>query len=119
MDELGTPRIGRTLFIPLKATFEGAIDFPGPVVIEGTILGDVDCMSLVVAERGSVDGTIKAEDVTILGSVSGEIFADQLTLKTACSVSADIYHKKLSLEEGCVFEGKSRRHASPLLLAAQ
>jgi cytoskeletal protein CcmA (bactofilin family) len=117
MDDLTTPRVGRTLFIPLRATFEGAIDFPGPVVIEGTILGDVDCMSLIVTERGTVDGTIKAEAVTIMGAVSGEIFAEYLTLKTACSVAADIFHKRLSLEDGCFFEGKSRRHANPLQLA--
>ena len=116
MNDLTTPRVGRTLFIPVKATLEGALDFPGPVVIEGTIFGDVDCMSLIVTERGVVDGTIKAEDVTIMGAVTGEIFADHLTLKTACSVSADIFHKRLSLEEGCVFEGKSRRHANPLQL---
>jgi len=116
MDDRTTPRVSRTLSIPHKATFEGAIDFPGPVVIEGTILGDVHCMSLIVAERGVVDGTIKADAVTIMGEVSGEIFANHLTLKTACSVAADIFHKHLALEDGCFFEGKSRRHANPLQL---
>jgi hypothetical protein len=37
-------------------------------------------------------------------------------LKTACSVEADIFHKHLLLEDGCFFEGKSRRHANPLQL---
>jgi cytoskeletal protein CcmA (bactofilin family) len=118
MRELNPPAsIGRTLSIPRTATVEGGIDYPGPIVVEGTVLGDVNCLALVVAQRGIVEGTIKSETVTIIGEVSGEIFANELTLKAACSVNADIVHKKLSLETGSFFEGKSRRHANPLALA--
>jgi cytoskeletal protein CcmA (bactofilin family) len=116
MNGQATPRVTRTLTIPRKATIEGGLDFPGPVVIEGTIIGDVRCMSLTITEYGIVDGTIKADAVVVMGEVSGEIFADHLTLKTACSVEADIFHKHLLLEDGCFFEGKSRRHANPLQL---
>jgi cytoskeletal protein CcmA (bactofilin family) len=108
--------IGRTLSIPRTATVEGGIDYPGPIVVEGTVLGDVNCLSLIVAERGVVEGTIKSEVVMVIGEVSGEIFANELTLKAACLVTADIVHKKLSLETGSFFEGKSRRHATPLQL---
>jgi cytoskeletal protein CcmA (bactofilin family) len=105
------------LSIPRKACIEGALEFPGPVIVEGTVLGEVRCTSLIVTERGIVDGCIRADAVTVLGEVSGEIFANHLTLKSACSVAADIFHKHLSLEDGCFFEGKSRRHADPLQLA--
>ncbi|MET0409115.1 MAG: polymer-forming cytoskeletal protein [Hyphomicrobium sp.] len=108
--------IGRTLSIPRTATIEGGIDYPGPIIIEGTVLGDVNCLSVVIAERGVVEGTIKSESVTVIGEVSGEIFANELTLKAACLVNADIVHKKLSLENGSFFEGRSRRHANPLQL---
>lgn len=105
------------LTIPRKAIIEGVLEFPGPLIIEGTVLGDVRCTSVVIAERGSVDGAIVADAVTVLGEVSGEIFANHLTLKKASSVAANIFHKHLSLEDGCYFEGKSRRHANPLQLA--
>lgn len=108
--------IGRTLSIPRTATIEGGIDYPGPVLVEGSVLGDVNCLSLIVAERGVVEGTIKSEDVTIMGEVTGEIFADRLTLKATCQVNADIVHKRLLLEDGSFFEGKSRRHTDPLRL---
>jgi cytoskeletal protein CcmA (bactofilin family) len=105
------------LTIPRKACIEGALEFPGPLIIEGTVLGDVRCTSVIVSERGIVDGSIIADAVTVLGEVSGEIFANHLTLKSASSVAANIFHKHLSLEDGCFFEGKSRRHANPLQLA--
>ncbi len=108
--------IGRTLSIPRTATIEGGVDYPGPVLVEGTVLGDVNCLSLIVAERGVVEGTIKSEVVTVIGEVSGEIFANELTLKSTCQVNADIVHNKLALETGSFFEGKSRRHATPLQL---
>jgi cytoskeletal protein CcmA (bactofilin family) len=75
-------------------------------------------MSLTVAECGVVEGMIKADDVTVLGEVSGEIFANRVALKNRASVAADIFHKHLSLEVGCSFEGKSNRHADPLQLTS-
>lgn len=105
------------LSIPRKAVVEGSIKYAGSVILEGTILGDVLCSSLLITERGLVDGTICATSATIMGEASGAIYADQVTLKTACSVTADIFHKNLSLENGCFFEGKSRRVANPQGLA--
>ncbi len=103
-----------TLTIPRKAAVEGAIHFAGPVIVEGSVLGDIRCTTLIIMERGSVDGTIVADRVMVLGEASGEIFANWLSLKTACSVAADIFHRQLELEDGCYFEGRSRRHPSPL-----
>lgn len=110
--------IAAALTIPRKATVEGSLTFPGPVVIDGTVLGDVRCTSVIISERGIVDGAILAESVTVMGEVTGEIFAITLTLKTACSVTGDIFHRHLALEDGCFFEGKSRRHQEPLNLVS-
>lgn len=103
-----------TLTLPQRCTIEGAINFPGPVVIDGKLIGEVRAASVVVSERGSVEGSIWAGSVTILGEVTGDIYAVTLTLKTACSVQGNIFHRHLSLENGCYFEGKSRRHNEPL-----
>jgi cytoskeletal protein CcmA (bactofilin family) len=112
-----SPPLPAALTIPRKASIEGTLEFPGSLIIEGTVLGDVRGASVVISERGFVDGSVVADAVTVLGEVSGEIFANHLTLKKASSVAANIFHKHLSLEDGCYFEGKSRRHANPLQLA--
>lgn len=104
------------LSIPRQAVVEGSVTYPGNVVLEGTILGDVSCSNILITERGTVDGAICANSATIMGEASGSIYANQVTLKTACSVTAEIFHRNLSLENGCYFEGKSRRVASPLSL---
>lgn len=107
-----------SLDLPRQVTLEGAISYPGPMVISGIIEGDVTCTSLVITERGQVNGSIRSDIVTVLGEVNGEIFANVLTLKTACCVNGDIFHAQLILEDGCYFEGKSRRMILPLQLAS-
>ena len=107
-----------TLTLPRAVTIEGALDYPGPVVLAGTIEGDVTCTSLTVTERGVVNGAVRSNTVTVLGEVNGEIFANILFLKAACSVTGDIFHNQLVLEDGCYFEGKSRRMILPLQLVS-
>ena len=107
-----------TLNFPRQAFIEGAIEYPGPVVISGTIEGDITCASLVVTERGIVNGAVRSDTVTVLGEVNGEIYANTLTLKTASCVTGDIFHNQLVLEDGCYFEGRSRRMIIPLQLAS-
>lgn len=108
-----------SMFIPHTATIEGFLDYDGDIVVEGTVIGNVRCRSLTVKERGQVDGNAVAERITVLGDVTGAIYANDLILRTACSVAGDIFHKQLCLEDGCYFEGKSRRHANPMSLATQ
>lgn len=107
-----------TLTIPRKAVVEGGIDYPGPIILSGIIDGDVTCTSLVVTERGIVNGSVRANTVTVLGEINGEVYANVLNLKAASSVTGDIYHNQLVLEDGCYFEGKSRRMIVPLMLAS-
>lgn len=122
MAETTTPAqsaLAGIMSVPRKAAIEGVIEFPGTVVVEGNVYGDIRCGALTIMERGAVEGTIVADVVIVRGEASGEIFANTLTLKTACSVAADIFHRQLMLEDGCFFEGKSRRHKAPLELAIQ
>ncbi len=109
--------VATTLTLPRRCTIEGAINFPGPVVIDGKLIGEIRSASVVISERGIVEGSIWAGSVTVLGEVTGDIYAVSLVLKTACSVHGNIFHRNLSLENGCYFEGKSRRHNEPLALA--
>ena len=107
-----------TMSVPRKAIIEGAVEYPGPMVVAGVVEGDVTCTTLTVSERGIINGSVRADTVTVLGEVNGEIYANTLSLKAACSVTGDIYHNQLVLEDGCYFEGKSRRMILPLQLAS-
>ena len=112
------PINGDVLVLNRRVMIAGSLTYDGEVVLGGHIEGDVRCKSLEIGERGSVDGDIAAERVVVLGEVAGSIHANEVVLKTACSVSGEIYHRHLVLEDGCFFEGQSRRDADPMLRAA-
>lgn len=106
-----------SLAIGPRVTIVGAVHFDGPIELDGVIQGEVRCKALTITERGAVDGMVVAESVCVAGDVVGTIYAERLTLKSACEVEGEIFHRELSLEDGCYFEGRSRRLMSPLHLA--
>ena len=71
------------------------------------------CTELQIAERGMVDGLVVADKVIVLGEFVGAIYANEIVLGAACAVEGHIFHRKLVLEEGCYFEGKSRCYCEP------
>jgi cytoskeletal protein CcmA (bactofilin family) len=109
------PRPG--LSINSRTTIVGTVYFDGPVHVDGVVQGEVRCKAITVSERGTVDGLIVADTVTVAGEVNGSIYANDLVLKSACDVQGDIFHRQLDIEIGSFFEGQSRHAASPLKLA--
>ena len=55
--------------------------------------------------------------VESLPPMDGAIIANSIALRDGCEVDADLYYRALELDEGALFEGKSRRHDNPMSLA--
>ncbi len=111
----GAPaRPSKGLLISRGITIVGSLSMQGEVVIEGTVDGEVRCTRVQISERGVVDGLIVADRVVVLGEFVGAIYAKEILLGAACAVEGHIFHRKLVLEEGCYFEGKSRCYTNPL-----
>jgi len=87
---------------------------PGDVHIEGIVIGDVRCDTLVVGKNGEVKGNVISEIATIRGKVSGDVRARMIQLATSGSIDGDLTHAILIIEEGGQFEGRSKRSADPL-----
>jgi cytoskeletal protein CcmA (bactofilin family) len=45
----------------------------------------------------------------VRGHVVGSVYSRRVMLQTTSQVEGDIYHQALSIEQGAMFEGKSRR----------
>jgi len=111
----GAPaRPSKGLLVSRGVSIAGSLSLQGEVVIEGAVDGEVRCTSVQISERGVVDGLIVADKVIVLGEFVGAIYAKEILLGAACSVEGHIFHRKLVLEEGCYFEGKSRCYTNPL-----
>jgi cytoskeletal protein CcmA (bactofilin family) len=92
----------------------GNLQSEGEVQVDGKIQGDIRCAHLTVGRDAMVTGNITAEEVVVRGKVKGVIRANRVILQDSAQVDSEIFHKKLSIEEGACFEGTSHRSDGPL-----
>jgi cytoskeletal protein CcmA (bactofilin family) len=73
-------------------------------------MGISKVLPLTVSESGVIRGTVDAEEVTIAGSVTGQIKARHVILVKGAKVIADLIQDRLSIEPGAFFEGNCRQY---------
>lgn len=91
----------------------GNLETTGDLRIEGDVQGDVYAARLVVGEQGRVVGDMVANEIEIAGVAQGTIRGNTVTFRSGSQVEAEIMHRKLTIEQGAYFEGKSRRSDNP------
>ena len=90
-------------------TIAGNLICKGEVQVDGIVEGDIHGSNVVVGESATVTGGISADEVVIRGHVVGSVHGRRVMLQTTSQVEGDIFHQSLSIEQGAMFEGKSRR----------
>jgi cytoskeletal protein CcmA (bactofilin family) len=84
----------------------------GTLQVDGDIEGDVQAVEVIIGEQGKVTGMVAGEQVVVRGKVSGVICARTVALQASSQVDGDIHHMSFAIEQGALFEGRSRRAAS-------
>lgn len=92
----------------------GRLETTGAVQIEGDVQGDVQAGRIVIGEQGRVVGDLLADEIVIGGTVQGSVRGNSVTFQGASHIEGDVYHRKLAVEQGAYFEGKSRRSDDPM-----
>ena len=87
--------------------------------VDGEIQGEIRGIDVTVGELGKVVGTVAAETVTVDGQVMGAIQAVKVTLRKNARVEGDVHHQSLTIEEGAIFDGRSKRHEDSAELVRQ
>lgn len=87
----------------------GTIKSNGPIRIDGKLEGDLVCAADAVIGRSAViKGSLQVNSVVIEGTIQGNITAkDKIEMKSTAKVSGDISAKRLAVEDGVTFVGKS------------
>jgi hypothetical protein len=73
---------------------------------------------VIVGEKGRVTGMVAGQKVIVRGAVSGVICGRSVSLQTSSHVEADLHHMTLVVEQGAMFEGRSRRAPDEAALSA-
>src|SRR5262245_66378259 len=94
----------------LKITGQGLkIIGRGVLQVDGEIEGDVQGVEVIVGEKGKVSGMVAAHNVIVRGNVSGVVCGKTVALQASSHVEGDVHHMSLAIEQGALFEGRSRR----------
>jgi cytoskeletal protein CcmA (bactofilin family) len=96
-------------------TITGNLESEGEVQVDGEIHGDIRCAHLTVGRDATVTGNVTADEVVVRGNVKGTIRANRVILQDSAFVDSTILHKKLAIEEGARFEGRSARCEEPMI----
>jgi len=89
---------------------EGKLQFEGTARIDGHFRGEIFTPDiLVIGDEARVFGQIEADIVIISGHFDGEILATQrVEIQAPAIVRGTIQTAILQIEEGAVFDGKTR-----------
>ena len=104
LNDNGRSFVGETLQL------EGDLRSAGSLDVAGLINGNVFVTDIVVAETGSVRGSIEATNIEINGHVEGKISADVIIIGRSAVIKGDIFFKNtLKTEEGADIDGYIKR----------
>ena len=104
LNDNGRSFVGETLQL------EGDLRSAGSLDVAGLINGNVFVTDIVVAETGSVRGSVEATNIEINGHVEGKISADVIIIGRSAVIKGDIFFKNtLKTEEGADIDGYIKR----------
>lgn len=94
-----------------RMSVNGDLGFSGALHVDGSIKGQVNGEGsdslLVVTERGSIEGTVRAPHIEMGGTMVGDIFStERLKLGPSARVRGSVYYKVLEMDAGCQINGQ-------------
>jgi len=111
-DPFDLPSVSHEITVVLQkgCHLEGRLQFEGTARIDGHFKGEIFTPDiLLIGEEAQVSGSIEADVVVISGHFTGEIFATQrVEIQAPAVVRGTIQAAILQIEEGAVFDGKTK-----------
>jgi cytoskeletal protein CcmA (bactofilin family) len=84
----------------------GNIEASADLHVDGRVIGDIACSSLVMGDSSSVEGEIVAESARISGTIVGTIRVRDLVVLRSARVEGDVSYETLSIEQGAAVNGR-------------
>jgi cytoskeletal protein CcmA (bactofilin family) len=94
------------------ARVQGDLEFEGGLHLDGRIAGNVRAVgppgaSLSVSEHGSIEGSVEVPNVTLNGSVRGDIYAtERVVLGPRARVHGNVHYGIIEMTLGAEIKGK-------------
>jgi cytoskeletal protein CcmA (bactofilin family) len=94
--------------IARPSKIEGRISGSGEIVVNGLVNGTIEATGTVrVAGQGRVEATVHGKIVSVAGTVTGDITADErIELETSARVEGNITAPRILIKDGANFRGQ-------------
>lgn len=103
-------QIGSVIGAELRV--QGACAFRGGLQVDGQVVGDVTADGgapsvLVVGASGRIEGAVRADAVSVAGTIVGPVQArERLELRAGARIEGDVRYKLLDFQPGAVVVGQ-------------
>jgi cytoskeletal protein CcmA (bactofilin family) len=104
-----------TAFLGSGHVVKGEVGGQEDLIIKGFVKGKVDLKnhSLIIEKGGRVDGDIIVNELTLRGSVNGNVYATgKVFVATEALMRGDITAARISISDGAVFKGSIKMEDS-------
>ena len=87
----------------------GNVKSASHIQFDGKLNGDLNCEGVATfGKTAAVKGNVNADTVSIAGNIVGNVTAkDRIEMKSTAKVQGDVRAKRLTVEDGVTFVGKS------------
>ena len=80
-----------------------------PVVVDGQFKGNITANEIILREKGTINGTLKAKIVLISGRFNGDLACENLTVTQTGVIDGDVQANALSIDLGAEIIGSISR----------
>ena len=95
--------------IDTQVTITGTIKSSASIRIDGKLEGDLICEAdAVIGQEAIITGNMEVNSISVEGTINGNITAkDRLEMKSTAHITGDVKSKRLTVEDGVTFTGRS------------
>ncbi|MDB5672345.1 MAG: polymer-forming cytoskeletal [Alphaproteobacteria bacterium] len=94
--------------IVVNGNIEASVDLH----LEGTVIGDVTCATLILGEKASIRGSVHAERVKASGLIEGSVDTKDLSVEATAKVVGDVTYSRIRIANGGIVDGRMIHRAS-------
>ena len=87
-------------------TIRGDVEASADLHVDGAVVGNITCASLVQGEASRVEGEIKADTARLSGEVHGTIEVKNLVVLKTAKIHGDVSYDTLTIEQGAAVDGR-------------
>lgn len=92
----------------------GDIISTGIIHIDGCVEGDISCEELVIGLKGTVIGSVNANNLHLYGQLQGKAVVDKLFVAKTAKLLGDATHNQIAIEPGAYIDGHCIRAGAPI-----